>query len=200
MPKVILYTEGLRVHEYDYGAIPFQDEYKRVLECHPGATVSAEPNKDIYVSYSFERGNVSKAQSERKNFIFYRRPNGFVYLSEPERGESLKDLFDRVCKEVPGRNVSLSTGGDYYVDDPNNIGSDVVNSPSHYTDGRIEVIDFIEDKKMSFHLGNVVKYVSRAGKKDKAKEVEDLEKAAWYLARAIELLKNPSSGYTGFKV
>ena len=62
---------------------------------------------------------------------------------------------------------------------------DVVNKPAHYTDGNIEVIDFIEDKKLGFHLGNAVKYISRAGKKDPAKMVEDLQKAKWYLEREI---------------
>ena len=54
--------------------------------------------------------------------------------------------------------------------------NDPVNHPSHYTDGKIEVIDFIEDKKLGFHLGNSVKYIARAGKKDPSKEIEDLEK------------------------
>lgn len=49
----------------------------------------------------------------------------------------------------------------------------VVNQPSHYVDGNIEVIDFIEDKKLGFCLGNAIKYISRAGKKDPNKEVED---------------------------
>lgn len=66
---------------------------------------------------------------------------------------------------------------------------DPVNHPSHYTDGKIEVIDFIEDKKLPFHLGNAVKYISRAGKKDPSKTVEDLEKAVWYLNRYIDLLE-----------
>ena len=64
-----------------------------------------------------------------------------------------------------------------------------VTHPSHYTDGKIEVIDFIEDKRLNFHRGNAVKYISRAGKKDPAKEIEDLEKAVWYLQREIEKLK-----------
>lgn len=66
--------------------------------------------------------------------------------------------------------------------------SDNVNHPPHYTDGKIEVIDFIEDKKLGFNLGNAVKYISRAGKKDVAKELEDLQKAAWYLQRQINTL------------
>ena len=66
---------------------------------------------------------------------------------------------------------------------------DPVSRPAHYTDGKIEVIDFIEDKKLGFHLGNAVKYIARAGKKDPAKEVEDLQKAAWYVNRRLEQLK-----------
>lgn len=64
-----------------------------------------------------------------------------------------------------------------------------VNHPSHYNDGKIEVIDYIEDQNLNFHLGNVVKYVSRAGKKDKDKTIEDLKKARWYLDRYIEKLE-----------
>ena len=67
--------------------------------------------------------------------------------------------------------------------------SDAVNHPEHYTDGKIEVIDFIEDKKLGYHLGNAVKYISRAGKKDPEKEIEDLEKAVWYIQRQIQNLK-----------
>jgi hypothetical protein len=70
---------------------------------------------------------------------------------------------------------------------------DNVNRPKHYTDGKIEVIDFIEDKKLCYHLGNTVKYISRAGKKDPSKELEDLKKAQWYLNRKIQKLENPWS-------
>ena len=62
-----------------------------------------------------------------------------------------------------------------------------VNHPPHYTDGKIEVIDFLEDKNFPFHLANVVKYVCRAGKKgDTSRELVDLRKAQWYLNRYIE--------------
>lgn len=64
--------------------------------------------------------------------------------------------------------------------------NDVINHPSHYADGNIEVIDFIESRNFPYHLGNVVKYVSRAGKKNPDKELEDLFKARWYLNRFAE--------------
>lgn len=67
--------------------------------------------------------------------------------------------------------------------------NDPVNHPAHYTSGKIEVIDFIEDQKLGFNLGNTVKYIARAGKKDTSKELEDLEKAKWYLERRINQLK-----------
>lgn len=64
--------------------------------------------------------------------------------------------------------------------------NDPVNHPSHYTDGKYEVIDFIEqyDKlRNDFCFGNAFKYICRAGKKDPDKEQEDLKKAIWYLER-----------------
>lgn len=60
---------------------------------------------------------------------------------------------------------------------------DMVNHPPHYMTGGIETIDFIEAKRLDYHLGNVVKYITRAGKK--SDEIEDLKKARWYLDRAI---------------
>lgn len=68
--------------------------------------------------------------------------------------------------------------------------SDAVNHPSHYTDGGIETIDFIEAKNLPYHLGNAVKYISRAGKKDENKTIEDLQKAVWYIERYIKLLED----------
>ena len=67
---------------------------------------------------------------------------------------------------------------------------DPVNHPKHYTDGRIEVIEYIEDKNLGFCLGNAIKYISRAGKKEKDKEITDLRKAIWYIERRIYELEN----------
>ena len=61
-----------------------------------------------------------------------------------------------------------------------------VDHPSHYNSGKIEVIDYIEDQNLGFCLGNAVKYISRAGKKNPDKEIEDLEKAIWYIQRRIK--------------
>jgi hypothetical protein len=61
--------------------------------------------------------------------------------------------------------------------------ADNVNHPAHYKVGGIETIDFIEAKQLSYHLGNVVKYIARADSKGNRKE--DLLKAQWYLNREI---------------
>lgn len=64
--------------------------------------------------------------------------------------------------------------------------ADNVNHPAHYKVGGIETIDFIEAKGLSYHLGNVVKYIARADSKGNRKE--DLLKAQWYLNREIAKL------------
>jgi hypothetical protein len=65
-----------------------------------------------------------------------------------------------------------------------------VNNPRHYGggDNPYEAIKVIEAWELDFHLGNVVKYISRAGKKDPDKELQDLQKAKWYLERKINQL------------
>lgn len=67
-----------------------------------------------------------------------------------------------------------------------------VQHPYHYggKDNQYEAIKVIEAWKLNFCLGNAVKYISRAGKKDATKTVEDLEKAVWYLEREIQNIKN----------
>ncbi len=76
-----------------------------------------------------------------------------------------------------------------FEDSTHKCAVDLVNHPAHYNQGKIEVIEFIEDKKLGFHLGNAIKYIARAGKKDPTKYVEDLEKAVWYIRREQELQK-----------
>jgi hypothetical protein len=65
-----------------------------------------------------------------------------------------------------------------------------IDHPEHYGgDNLYEAINVIEHWQLGFCLGNVVKYISRAGKKDPEREIEDLEKAKWYLERHIQNLK-----------
>ena len=67
--------------------------------------------------------------------------------------------------------------------------SEKVNHPDHYggESNPYEAIKVIEAWDLNFHLGNVVKYISRAGKKSE-NNIEDLKKAEWYLNRYVKLL------------
>jgi hypothetical protein len=68
------------------------------------------------------------------------------------------------------------------------MAAEQINHPQHYggADNPYEAIKVIEAWELDFKLGNTVKYISRAGKKNPEKELEDLKKAAWYLNRKIE--------------
>lgn len=57
----------------------------------------------------------------------------------------------------------------------------------HYK-AKVQPIDLIEAQQLNFNRGNVIKYVSRAGKKEGESELKDLEKALYYLEREINLL------------
>lgn len=86
-----------------------------------------------------------------------------------------------ICpKHVEALQAPLKSTKDIPVTDP-------VNHPAHYTTGKFETIDVIEDMQLPYHLGNVVKYIARAGKKNHTKYIEDLQKARWYLDRYITL-------------
>jgi len=78
--------------------------------------------------------------------------------------------------------------------------SEKVNLPSHYQSGEVEedgtskyeAIKVIEAWDLNFHLGNVVKYISRAGKKSE-NSIEDLKKAEWYLSRYVQFIQKTNN-------
>lgn len=71
---------------------------------------------------------------------------------------------------------------------------DIINKPKHYNFGKIEPLDAIEDWKLPYHLGNVVKYIARHEHKGTA--LQDLKKAQFYLNRYIELHDKTKKIYT----
>jgi predicted DNA-binding transcriptional regulator AlpA len=101
-------------------------------------------------------------------------------LGRPKKVVSTPNLSDMAWKISQGRKRML------VVATSNKSISDVVNHPAHYKVGGIETIDFIEAKKLSYNLGNVVKYITRADHKGNRKE--DLLKAQWYLNRELKNL------------
>ena len=62
-------------------------------------------------------------------------------------------------------------------------------SPDHYTRGTIEPWDYIRDQGLNYHLGNAIKYISRAGHKSTATKTEDLKKAIHYLENELQHVK-----------
>ena len=72
---------------------------------------------------------------------------------------------------------------------------EMVNNPEHYggKENPYESIKVIDAWDLGFSLGNTVKYISRAGKKETDKELQDLKKALWYLQHHIEELEKKQS-------
>jgi hypothetical protein len=72
--------------------------------------------------------------------------------------------------------------------------SEKVNHPDHYggENNPYEAIKVIEAWDLNFHLGNVVKYISRAGKKSE-NSIEDLKKAEWYLSRYVQFIQKTNN-------
>ena len=90
----------------------------------------------------------------------------------------------------PPTNVEVESLGDdkgYYIKRSSAPVHDPINHPNHYTQGAIEVIDFIEDQKLPHHEASAVAYICRA--RHTGREIQDLKKAIWYLNRRVMLLE-----------
>lgn len=94
----------------------------------------------------------------------------------PTHTASDEDIFNRWAKES---NKEFKV-----IDNKTDNKTENVNHPSHYQGNKFEVIDIIEDYNLGFNLGNAIKYILRAGKKDDY--CQDLNKAIWYLTREVQ--------------
>ena len=138
---------------------------------HPDAKAT-EISKKLNITKSYVYLVMSKSRSEAK-----------VALAKKEFPKS--EIADFVFAMTRGRKPQrMKTIANYTSDKPF---KDLVNQPEHYKVGGIETIDFIEAKQLSYHLGNVVKYITRAD--HKGNHLEDLKKAQWYLNRAVSNLE-----------
>lgn len=159
-----------------------------------------EPPKEVKVQTKCKRcGKMFEQTGKGRPAV--NCPTCRAELSEPKKKVSPKDNQpEEVDGSAPVISKMETTVKEIVIkkDDVKNIGitadkkhnpiSNVINHPSHYNRGKIEVIDFIEDQGLSFHLGNVIKYIARAG--SKGDKLEDLKKARWYLDRYInEVMK-----------
>lgn len=112
------------------------------------------------------------------------RFNGTVYkiINVVDGNYVIRDEISRLDFNIPCQTIDIhAIAIKKPVEKPK---ESAVNHPSYYQ-GKIEVIDFIEDKGLGFNLGNCVKYISRCHLKHKDNPVEDLKKARWYLDREI---------------
>lgn len=115
--------------------------------------------------------------------------------TEPKTGSNLAiDKWLADVEAIDGRTWTIDDSYDFYSltnenEEPQKTLDDKVSHPTHYTYGDIEVIDFIEQvtkdykPELAFAIGNAIKYISRANRKNGK---EDLDKARWYLNRAFE--------------
>ncbi|MCG1700177.1 DUF3310 domain-containing protein [Staphylococcus epidermidis] len=115
--------------------------------------------------------------------------------TEPKTGSNLAiDKWLADVEAIDGRTWTIDDNYNFYSlanenEEPQKTLDDKVSHPSHYTYGDIEVIDFIEQvtkdykPELAFAIGNAIKYISRANRKNGK---EDLDKARWYLNRAFE--------------
>ncbi|EID36493.1 DUF3310 domain-containing protein [Streptomyces sp. NPDC006184] len=115
-----------------------------------------------------------------------------VYRLVHSRRGAAKWVAD--VKAIDGKTWTIDDNYDFYsLPDENEENKktlyDKINHPSHYTYGEIEIMDFIEQvtkdykPELAFAIGNAIKYISRANRKNGK---EDLDKARWYLNRAFE--------------
>lgn len=105
------------------------------------------------------------------------------HMNESDRQEFLTDLRESLKMEAEAQNLGEAIEDMLSQRDP----YDPVNSPSHYRQGDMEVIDIIDNyvpDPYGYYMGNVLKYVLRHMAKGKPKQ--DLKKAEWYLNRMIE--------------
>lgn len=100
--------------------------------------------------------------------------------------------FNEKCVNTEGRHFNVNMTSDECCDShteayvkPKEETVEAVNHPSHYNKG-IEAIEVIESWELNFSLGNAIKYILRAP--HKGKQLEDLQKASWYINREIERL------------
>ena len=120
---------------------------------------------------------------------------GVYRLTGSKTGSNLAiDKWLADVEAIDGRTWTIDDNYNFYSlanenEEPQKTLDDKVSHPSHYTYGDIEVIDFIEQvtkdykPELAFAIGNAIKYISRANRKN---DKEDLDKARWYLNRAFE--------------
>ena len=148
----------------------------------PGSSRRLEYNDSKGKIEPMEETKLSADVEELKSEI-----NKTAYI--PPFPMTIKPLLSGILKKAKAFEKAISDSGRYAGYEPTERPESQINHPSHYGGDTIyEAIKVIEAWGAGFNVGNALKYLSRAGKKDPEKTVEDLLKAAWYLDREIKNL------------
>lgn len=139
------------------------------------------------VTYNARKAQRDKAQSDPALKLSPKLASKPIRIQLIKHEKELNKVADVLHTISQGRRRIQGWNPDDHVNYLVRQKVDVVNHPPHYKVGGIEVIDFIESKGLTYNLGNVVKYVSRAD--HKGNKLEDLKKAQWYLNREVSNLE-----------
>ena len=126
-----------------------------------------------------KKSKIVKAAKEMKQALTAVDDTGKTILNEAGKIKEGTRIGGLTLRKLPGDMWTWKKETKAYL----------VNHLPHYKSGVIETIDFIETQDLNYRLGNVVKYVARAGRKA-TDPIEDLKKAAWYLQREISAREN----------
>ena len=147
----------------------------------------AKPTAQKVREYMEANPTATPAEIARKlklkpNYVYVIRSQLKKEATKARKAAPKMDGVDIDAAHKKNRPITIAEMAVQMFEEPH----DPVTNPAHYTDGGIETIDFIEAKGLGYHLGNAVKYISRAGKKGTNAGLQDLKKAQWYISRAIE--------------
>lgn len=172
------------------------ETHKQILADIHEEVLNRIGNRDSSIRSSYEDGWMSAMSLAEdiinKRFIEQRKAeeadSSTADASAPQVSPISQSKVKGIVVMVRGKPIyqPMETGNEN-ADEP--TGSNV-DHPAHYNTGKIEVIDFLEDQNLPFHLANAVKYICRAGKKNPNRISEDLQKAIWYINRYIGLVED----------
>jgi hypothetical protein len=179
--------------------ISLSAQIRKYIERNPTKKVT-EIAKELGMKYQYVYV-VKKKMDKKQSELAYKigqghrvNPEGKILmqaaepLKEPQPWKTVHiSTSDNSIEAAIGRNIAAAIREAELPVTMEEPKADPVNHPAHYKYGGIETIDFIEAKELGYNLGNVVKYVTRSDHKGNRKQ--DLEKAAWYLAREINSIK-----------
>ena len=163
--KVLVKSKEDLIEEFQKTIMPFGVKLTDEMLGYAGKIVTIKEGKTIEFSEYFQ------IEEDGGKNVWW---NGAFWPVTPEDADRWRNDKGQIISYPKKRN-----------DDP-------VAHPAHYTYGKIEVIDFIQDKDLNFALGNAVKYIVRAGHKaeqgmsDEEKAIQDLKKAKQYIDFEIE--------------